>query len=329
MNTADLDRRIEHYAAWLALSSVKECDYETAIEILRQFESFEKALQYHPPTEKQSKADEIILRDGTAQRLLVRTHSTPQLEESIIDKVIAKARNYVKEIDYRQMVKRILQKGIEIHPIIGQGYPRALFDLENPPRTLFVRGNILLDRLDNAIAIVGTRNPTEYGKKMAYTLAKALAQRGYIIISGLAFGVDEQAHTGALDADGGKTIAVLPSYVEKIVPMHNSSLANKILQQGGALISEYPPHTKVRNYMFVQRNRIIAALSRATIIIEGRTESGTRHQARFAMSMKRPLFVLRPVHPEMLQAELPLHLINEGAIPISDADEIEQSLEVL
>ncbi|MHA1735949.1 MAG: DNA-processing protein DprA, partial [Candidatus Thorarchaeota archaeon] len=220
--------------------------------------------------------------------------------------------------EYVEMIGRLRSDGVTAIPMIAGAYPKKLLELEDPPATLFCRGNQLLLNRTDCVAIVGTREPSDFGAKMSFALGRRFAMAGFVVVSGLAFGIDAAAHRGALEG-GGATMAVLPSYVGNIVPKGNANIAERILNSGGALVSEYPPGAPVLKENFVARNRIIAALASSTIVVEGTLRSGTRHQARFARRLDRPLFVLAPRDRSAPAAELPLYLMErEGAKPVTN-----------
>ncbi|MBU1703400.1 DNA-processing protein DprA, partial [Patescibacteria group bacterium] len=141
------------------------------------------------------------------------------------------------------------------------------------------------------IAIVGTRLPSRYGLEMAYDISSALAEAGAVIVSGLAFGVDAQAHRAALDL-GKPTIAVLASGVDRVTPSSHAGLAENIIAGGGALLSEYECFDSAHRYRFLERNRIISGLCKATIVIEAKEKSGALITARHAFDQGRDVYAL-------------------------------------
>ncbi|TAH35145.1 DNA-protecting protein DprA [Candidatus Saccharibacteria bacterium] len=167
--------------------------------------------------------------------------------------------------------------------INDSAYPSKLRNIPAPPKELFYLGAELSDWLDRPkVAIVGSRGVTPYGKQITTRLAGELAERGVVIISGLALGVDGIAHEAALEA-GGTTIAVLPCGLNQIYPSSHTQLARRILEQGGTLISEYEAGMPGLKQNFIARNRIVSALSNALLITEAAEKSGTLHTARFAL----------------------------------------------
>ncbi len=169
-------------------------------------------------------------------------------------------------------------------------YPRLLRETKDPPRTLFYRG-ILPDPDSMMIAIVGTRKATEEGKMVAREMAGALSKKGITIVSGLALGIDGAAHAGAVDV-GGKTVAVLANGLHSVYPVAHEKLAERILGLGGCLFSEYEPGEPPLAYKFLERNRIVAGLSIATVVVETPRRSGALLTARLAAEEGREVFVV-------------------------------------
>ncbi|WP_050002246.1 DNA-processing protein DprA [Thermococcus eurythermalis] len=174
-------------------------------------------------------------------------------------------------------------------PIDSPKYPIMLRQIKDPPKTLYALGNIELLNLP-AIAIVGTRKPSNLGKKYAEWATKFYAQQGFVIVSGLALGIDSIVTRTALDV-GANLISVLPSPVDSIVPKKNEELAKEVVKKGGLLISELPLGTKVRKHHFIRRNRIISGISLGVVIVEADLTSGTMHTVKFAQQQRRILLV--------------------------------------
>ena len=153
-------------------------------------------------------------------------------------------------------------------------FPAALKLIPQPPRELFIEGR-WADLADKPrVAVIGSRKASPYGRLVTERLVRALVTYGITVVSGLAFGIDSIAHQAALDS-GGLTIAVLPSGLDNIYPATHRHLANQIVKQGGALISEYPPKTESFKTNFIARNRLIAGLSQAVLITEAAAHSGS------------------------------------------------------
>jgi len=169
-------------------------------------------------------------------------------------------------------------------------YPSALRSVHAPPPVLFVRGT-LASLEAPTVAVVGTRRATGYGLSAAREIADELARAGATVASGLAVGIDAAAHAGALDADG-PTIAVLPSPVDRVYPPRHADLAGRIVAAGGALLSEVAPGQSVGKPDFARRNRIIAGLSVAVVVIEAPDRSGALLTAAAALQLDRELFAV-------------------------------------
>jgi DNA processing protein len=182
---------------------------------------------------------------------------------------------------------------IKIISIEDEDYPQSLLGISSPPPILYVQGNVSLLNPRLSVAIVGTRNPTTYGASAAFTLAQELAMRDISIVSGLAKGVDSQAHKGAVSVKG-KTVAVLGNGLPSIYPSENKKLAQDILDQGGALVSERALGLSVEPRYLIARNRLQSGLSAAVVVIETALSGGTPHTAKFALEQGKPIFCPRP-----------------------------------
>ncbi|MDL2362756.1 MAG: DNA-processing protein DprA [Patescibacteria group bacterium] len=176
--------------------------------------------------------------------------------------------------------------------LTGSLLPERILHIPQPPKQLYVMGadiSILLQH--SAVAIVGSRSITPYGRQVTTLFARQLAEKGVVIISGLALGVDACAHQAALDV-GGKTIAVLPSPLDNIVPSTNRKLAAAILASGGALVSEYEPGSESFKGNFVERNRLMSGLADAILVPEAARRSGTLHTVDFALDQGREVLTV-------------------------------------
>jgi len=172
------------------------------------------------------------------------------------------------------------------------GFPEVLRHIPSPPKQLFTTGAPLDNLLKRpAVAIVGTRKISPYGQAVTWDFARELAGQGLVIISGLALGLDALAHKAALE-QGGLAIAVLPCPLQKIVPATNQRLAQRILDNGGALVSEYPEDEWPKRQYFIARNRIVSGLSDAVLIPEGGEKSGAMHTARFALEQGKNILAV-------------------------------------
>lgn len=189
--------------------------------------------------------------------------------------------------------QRAEKVGASLIPAWSSDFPMLLREIYDPPAFLWARGQFL-ESDQKAIAIVGTRRATDYGKRVAYQFAGELAQQGYTIVSGLAYGIDTMAHQGALDA-GGRTIAVLGSGVDVIYPAKNAALVKRILAndgEQGMVISELPMGTTPDAPNFPRRNRIISGLSKGVLVAEAFAKGGALITAHIAIEQNREVFAV-------------------------------------
>lgn len=185
------------------------------------------------------------------------------------------------ELETCKILEDCKKSNIKIISIYDEEYPQKLKDIEDRPLILYVEGNAQILNQYNNIAIVGTRTPTPKGYEISSILAEKLAEEECTVVSGFASGCDEAAHRGCLSAKG-RTIAVIPSGHKSIYPKGSKALYNMILLNNGAVISELPPKQKAEKHTFIDRNRIIAALSEGIIVIEGGQKGGTSHTVKFS-----------------------------------------------
>jgi DNA processing protein len=190
---------------------------------------------------------------------------------------------------------------------------------EKPIKSLWCIGNLPPEGRP-AIAIVGTRKPTTYGREVAYRLSYELASRGVTIISGLALGIDGIAHQAALDA-GGITIAILPTSLSAIYPYTHRNLAKRIIENHGALLSEYESGTVAFKSNFIARNRIVSGLSNGLLIIEAAQRSGTLATAGFALEQGKPVMAVPGNITSPMSAGCN-NLIKQGARPVTNTEDI-------
>ena len=195
----------------------------------------------------------------------------------------------------------------------------GLAQIPGPPKLLFAKGN--LEVLDGfSIALVGTRRPSGYGIRSARWFSRELASRGIVIVSGLALGIDGAAHWGALDV-GGKTVGVLGHGLDRIYPMSHRPLAQRILDSGGALITEYPPGVAPLKHHFPERNRIVAGLAAGVVVIEAPSRSGSLITVSHALDQGKDVFVV-PYCYDAESYQGSHRLIQEGAKLITSVDDI-------
>jgi len=184
--------------------------------------------------------------------------------------------------------------GIKLISISCSSYPLSLLDLKDPPTILYVKGNVNLLHA-NSVAVVGSRDATARGLVTAKKVAKYFSEKGFVIVSGLALGIDTEGHLGALEGNK-RTIAVLAGGLDKISPASNKKLANDILINEGLLVSEKPIKSVVYKSDFIQRNRLQAALSLGTIIVQTKENSGTKSTIKFTNELNR--FLIYPKVPD-------------------------------
>jgi DNA processing protein len=197
----------------------------------------------------------------------------------------------------------------QLLPYDSDDYPPLLRQIPDPPLVLYVRGDVQV-LAQHALAIVGTRKPSAYGSQVAHRLARDLAERQLVIISGLARGIDSCAHRGALEGKG-KTVAVQGRGMDAIYPSENRKLAEKIIENG-AILSEFPLGTGPTPENFPIRNRIISGLSLGVMVVEGAEYSGSLITARLALDQNREVFAV-PGNITSAQSFGPNHLIKQGA----------------
>jgi len=216
--------------------------------------------------------------------------------------------------EWRQELDRVLSLasrvgGRALTPADDE-YPLPLRKITDPPAVLYVRGDLPPLSPDPGIAVVGSRDCTPYGRRVAERLAADLVRCGLPVISGLARGIDAAAHRGALEA-GGITLAVLPCGIDRVYPRTHRRLARQVASRG-ALVTEFPPRTSPHPYHFPVRNRIIAGLSLITVVVEAAARSGARITARLAMEEGREVVVV-PGRIDSPTSEGALALLSDGA----------------
>jgi DNA processing protein len=227
-----------------------------------------------------------------------------------------------EQVDLEKVWARIESQGIKILTWKDEAYPQRLKEIEQPPPVLYVRGEYLPDDL-YAVAIVGTRRVTPYGRQITEELTSYLASNGITVVSGLARGVDAIAHQTALKA-GGRTLAVLGSGVDKIYPPEHRQLAQQMMGQG-SIVSDYAPGTPPDASNFPPRNRIISGLSLAVVVVEAGETSGALITAEFAAEQGREIFAV-PGSILAPQSKGTNKLIQKGALPLLSINDLMQAL---
>jgi DNA processing protein len=205
-------------------------------------------------------------------------------------------------------------------------YPELLHHIASPPKQLFVLGDLARLKDTKAVGIVGSRAVTPYGRQVTHELAAAVAKRGVAVISGLALGVDALAHEATLEA-GGYTIAVMAGGLDEISPRANLRLAERILEQGGAIISEYPTGVPPLKQNFIARNRIIAGLSDGLLVTEASETSGALHTAQFALTENRTVMVVPGKITDAMSAGCNTLLKEPRALPVTCVEDILEAIQ--
>ncbi len=206
-------------------------------------------------------------------------------------------------------------------------YPKLLKKIANPPKILYIKGDLNFNKMP-CFAIVGSRRCSDYGKRAVLNISNDLTNAGFIIVSGLAKGIDTLAHTACLN-QSGRTIAVLGTGIDEksIFPQENLKLAKQIIETGGTIISEFPPGTPGYKGNFPLRNRIISGLCLGTLIIEAKYNSGALITARRAIDEKRKIFAI-PGSIYSLNSQGPNDLIRKGAKLVMQANDIIKELKL-
>ncbi len=249
--------------------------------------------------------------------------------EGFGEKIISKVQGERSKINPERLLEDHLKDNPQFWTPADPEYPQLLLEIPSPPPVLYYRGQVQLQEnlgIFCAIAIVGTRYPTEYAKRWTSRISKILTEQGFIIVSGMAAGIDAEAHWSCLKASG-RTIAVLGTGVDTIYPHSNQKLYQQI-EQEGLILSEYPANTKPDRGNFPARNRIIAGLSRAVLIMEAPQKSGALITARFANDFCRDVYVL-PGTLDNQQSLGCLDLLNRGAQVILGENHLLEMLQTI
>lgn len=244
-----------------------------------------------------------------------------KLDKKIVGIIIETRNNYNPEKE----IEKLKKLNIGYITIFDKEYPAQLKELPDAPAILYIKGNIEVLKTAS-LAVVGSRKFSQYGKSVAYKLSKDVAAAGLTIVSGLALGIDAVAHQAALDAEG-KTVGVLGCGLDMIYPLANSNLAKKIIDYGGAVITELSPGTPPLKQNFPARNRIIAGLSLGTLVVEAAEESGSLITAFSALEYNREVFAV----PGNINSETSLganRLIQRGAKLVMESDDIFDELNI-
>jgi len=277
---------------WLALYMIKGIGNATFLLLLNRFSSPEKVF---------SAGINELLDAGIKKDLAYRIE------------------NKEFKIDPEEELKKIEKNGVRILTYQDKEYPQLLKNIDCPPVLLYVKGAVIPNN-QLLISIVGSRNPSHYGLRIAESISFRLSKIGIGIISGIARGIDTAAHKGALKANG-YTIAVLGTGIDVAYPIRNKDLFNKIIEKDGTIISEFPMGTPPEPKNFPIRNRIISGLGRGVLVVEATRKSGSLITASFALNQGREVFAI-PGSIESLKSKGTHFLIKQGAKLVEDVDDI-------
>lgn len=231
--------------------------------------------------------------------------------EKLTDKVLVKTLiNKAEEI-----IKKSKALGIKIVTITSKYYPNMLKEIKDPPAILYLKGKYITKKDEKSVGCVGAREATEFGINATKGIVKALSNEKFVIISGLATGIDGESHKTCLK-EKGRTIAVLAHGLDMIYPKENVELASEIVDNGGTLVSEYPVGVGPDKFRFVQRNRIIAGLAKGIIIFESKEKSGSMHTVNFSLENKRKVFCPLPSKKTLTVMGIISLIESKKAIPL-------------
>ena len=265
------------------------------------------------------RAHMLVRKCGSAGKVLELSAADLFTEFGFTLDAAEKTVRIMREFDADAEMGLAVKNGIRIIASGDPDYPRQLAAIYDPPLVLYVKG-CSADFSMPAVSIVGTRHPSPYGLRMTAEIASGLAEKGIAVTSGLARGIDSAAHKAVTEA-GGVTWAALGTGLMKIYPPENRSLSEKIIECGGALVSEYPLMQTARPASFPRRNRIISGLSYGVLVIEGTFKSGSLITARCALEQGREVMAL-PGLADNEKAQGPNYLIKNGACLVENTEDI-------
>jgi DNA processing protein len=232
---------------------------------------------------------------------------------------ITSVQEVVLKVDPDRELAKVLKHNIDVLILPDKEYPKLLKEIHDPPAVLYVKGKMLPED-EISLAVVGSRKYTSYGQHVTEDLVYKLGKQKLTIVSGLAIGIDAQAHIAALNAKT-RTIGVLGCGLDQIYPVSNTRLADKIIQTGGAIISEFPLGMIAYKSNFPMRNRIIAGMTLGTLVIEGAIDSGSLITAQAALNYNREVFAIPgEIYSDTSQG--PNRLIQMGAKMVLDENDV-------
>jgi len=250
-------------------------------------------------------------RDFVIYKSLIERATSAEIRDSQKQKILSNLSKVEKD-EFQQKLEECRRKKVEIVTYLDNSYPEILRQIPDYPTVLYCCGNINLLREKHFVAMVGSRRATDYGLLVAKKFSAKIAGAGAVIVSGMALGIDGMCHRGALSVNG-KTIAVLGTAIDNLYPKENEALGKKIVESGGCVVSEYPPGYWTNKFNFPMRNRIIAGLSSATVVIEAAENSGALITAGLTLDYNRNLYAV-PSDIGKLSGQGTNRLLLQGAI---------------
>ncbi|MGR3765262.1 DNA-processing protein DprA [Rossellomorea sp. NS-SX7] len=295
-------------AFWMAISNVEGLGIKTIKKLCVQLPDLTESNIY----KYEIKLRSILRNSNVVERVLDLNYLKMKIKNA--------ERSIIKHKEH----------GIEVIHIGSEDYPALLRLIDDPPPILYCKGNINLLNNHNSIAVIGTRKATEKGYKAAIKIAFQFAKRNYVIVSGLALGIDTAGHLGALKANG-HTIAVMAGSLDKIYPKENTDIAHNILENNGLLISEIPLGGQTYRNSFVKRDRIQSGLSLGVCPIQSPIKSGTQHTIKFAQEQRRLLFCPEPQETKDVEATQGIYQLLESGLAekISNEGDYEEIIKLL
>jgi len=248
--------------------------------------------------------------------------------EVVIKEKFNKISNQIMQEVYDKVINIIEISKFNSIKIIGYDddkYPHNFKNIHDAPLVLYSKGDVsLLNSNKNTVAIVGSRHPSNYGSKISYKVSELFAKNNYIVVSGLAEGCDTQAHTSCLD-NKSETIAIMPSSLDNISPKSNTILAERIIMEGGCLISEYPVGSSLNKFNYIARDRLQSAISNLVIVIETKIDGGAMHTIKFAnkYNIESYCWLHNKDYLDVKLASGNIHLIKNNLVkPLASSDDI-------
>ncbi len=268
----------------------------------------------------------LLDRFGAPEAILVASREDLRQVEGIGEEVARSVMLWRDAVDLDAELARIEKAGVSVVTRDDAGYPKHLREIYDPPLVLYVRGE-MSDRDALSIGVVGSRRTTIYGQEMSRKLAYQLARVGVTVVSGLARGIDTEAHRGALQAKG-RTVAVIGCGIDIMYPAENKKLADDIVEKGGAVVTEFPFGVKPDKQNFPMRNRIISGWSLGVVVVEANLKSGALITAKQAMEQGREVFAV-PGRADSILSRGTNRLIKDGAKLTEDVEDILTEFEYL